>query len=69
MFVGHALLLSVDGLSASSIAVGEVPSLAHEAGDHMVEGAALVAKTLLTSAECTKFSEMTKKRRGLGQIQ
>ena len=50
----HALLLSVDGLSASSVAAGEVPSLAHEAGDHTVECTALVAKTLLTSAECTE---------------
>ena len=50
----HALLLSVDGLSTSSVAAGEVPSLAHEAGDHTVERTALVAKTLLTSAECTE---------------
>ena len=50
----HALLLSVNGLSASSVATGEVPSLAHKARDHTVERASLVAKTLLTSAEGTK---------------
>eukprot|EP00968_Pinguiococcus_pyrenoidosus_P005671 scaffold368_cov258-Pinguiococcus_pyrenoidosus.AAC.34 len=36
--------IAVDRLASSAVMVGEVPPLAHEAGDHSVEGAALVAK-------------------------
>lgn len=39
-------LCAVDGLSASSIATGEVTTLDHEALDDTVEGGALVAKAL-----------------------
>ena len=55
------MCLTVDRLPSSAIARGEVATLAHEAGDDAVEGAALVveglaglAHTLLTSAEATE---------------
>jgi len=51
-------LLAVDGLAAGAVAAGEVTSLAHELGDHAVEGGsleverlALGASSLLASAE------------------
>jgi len=52
---------TVDGLATTAITAGEVATLAHEAGDDPVEGAALVVEglarathTLLTSAESTE---------------
>jgi len=39
-------LLSVDGLATTAIATSEVSALAHEAGDHTVEGGALVVQGL-----------------------
>ena len=49
-------LLSVDGLSASSVLVGDVSSLSHEALDHSVENVVLVAEVsaLLSCADCTE---------------
>ncbi len=44
-------LVAVDTLSAGSVVVGEVSSLAHEVGDDPVEGGALVAEALLVGAE------------------
>lgn len=43
--------LSVDGLASSAVVSGEITTLAHELGDDAVEGAALVAKALLASAQ------------------
>ena len=43
--------LAVDGLAASAIFVGEVTTLGHEVIDDSVEGASLVAKAFLASAE------------------
>ena len=45
---------TIDALSTSAIVVGEVTTLTHEVGDDTVEGAAFVAKALLTSAQCTE---------------
>merc|ERR1712018_1057371 len=47
-------LVAIDGLSSSSIAGSEVSPLAHEVGDHSVEGGALVAESLLSSAQSTE---------------
>jgi len=44
-------LVSVDGLSTSSVVVGEVSSLAHEVRDDTVEGGSLVTEPLLSSAQ------------------
>jgi hypothetical protein len=44
-------LVSIDGLSASAIVVGEVTTLAHEVGNDTVEGRALVAVALLAGAQ------------------
>lgn len=44
-------LLAVDGLAPGTVVVGEVASLAHEAGDDSVEDGALVAESLLPRAE------------------
>lgn len=44
-------LVSIDGLSASAIVVGEVTALAHEVGNDTVEGGALVAVALLAGAQ------------------
>ena len=44
-------LLSVDGLSSGAVLAGEVTALAHEVLDDTVEGGALVAESLLASAE------------------
>ena len=53
-------LVSINALSSSSVVVGEVTALAHEVGDHAVEGGSLVAHSLLTSAKSTEVL------RGLG---
>jgi len=47
-------LSAIDGLASSAVVVGEVTTLAHELRNHTVEGAALVAKALLASAESTE---------------
>lgn len=54
-------LLSVDGLTSSSVALGEVSSLEHEVGDHAVEdrtleveGLTRLASSLLTSAKAAE---------------
>jgi len=44
-------LVAVDGLTARTIVVGKVPSLAHESRDHAVERRTFVAKALLTRAQ------------------
>jgi len=44
-------LLAVDGLSTSSVVVGEVSALAHEVGNDAMKGRALEAKALLAGAE------------------
>ncbi len=46
---------SIDALSSSAVVVCEVSTLAHEAGDHPVEGTALVSITFLTSAESAEI--------------
>jgi len=55
-------LVAVDGLASSSVVVGEVTALAHEVGDDPVEDAALVAESLLSSAEGTEVLCQTKRR-------
>ena len=47
-------LVSVDGLSSSSVPSSEVSALAHEVGDDTVEGGALVSEPLLSSAESSE---------------
>jgi hypothetical protein len=47
-------LLTVDGLATSAVATGEVTTLKHEVRDDSVERRALVAETLLASAESTE---------------
>lgn len=47
-------LLAVDGLAPGTVVVGEVSSLAHEAGDDSVEDGALVAESLLPRAESSE---------------
>ena len=44
-------LVAVDGLAPSAVSCGEVATLAHEVGDHPVEGGALEAEALLAGAE------------------
>jgi len=44
-------LVSVDGLAAGSVVVGEVAALAHEVGDDAVEGGVGVAEALLAGAQ------------------
>ena len=47
-------LVAVDGLSTSSVVVGEVTSLAHELGDDAVERRSFVAESLLAGAQSTE---------------
>ena len=47
-------LLSVDRLSSGTVVVGEVSTLAHESGDHTVEGACGESESLLSSAQGTE---------------
>jgi hypothetical protein len=47
-------LVSVDGLSTSTIVVSEVATLAHESWDDTVKGRSLEAKALLSGAKSTK---------------
>ena len=47
-------LVSVDGLSSSSVSSSEVSALAHEVGDDAVEGGALVSEPLLSGAESSE---------------
>ena len=44
-------LVAIDGLSTSTVSSSEVSTLAHEVGDHTVEGGALEAEPLLTGAQ------------------
>ena len=44
-------LITIDGLSSSTVSSSEVSTLAHEVGDHTVEGGALEAVPLLTGAQ------------------
>jgi len=63
MLEGEVLVLklvSVDGLAAGSVVVGEVAALAHEVGDHSVEGGPLEPVPLLAGAQGTEVL------RGLG---
>jgi len=46
---------AIDGLATGSVALCEVTSLAHEAGDHSVELATLEPKTLLSCAQCPEI--------------
>jgi len=55
-------LLAVDGLSTSSIMLGEVTSLKHEVGDDTVEAGAGIPVTVLAGAELTEVPG------GLGNI-
>jgi len=48
-------LVAVDGLATSAVVVGEVATLAHEVGDHTVEGGALVTETFLSGAKGTEI--------------
>lgn len=47
-------LVAVDGLSTSTVVVLEIATLAHEVGNHTVEGGTLVAESLLSGAERTE---------------
>ena len=42
---------AVDGLAPSAVSFGEVSTLAHKAGDDTMESGALVAESLLASAQ------------------
>ena len=53
-WASESLELTVDGLSASSVVVGEIATLAHEVGDDTVESRALVPVSLLAGAEGTE---------------
>jgi hypothetical protein len=46
---------TVDGLSTRTVVVGEVTTLAHESGNHTVEGRALEAKALFSGAKSAKI--------------
>ena len=57
MLQGEVLILelvAVDGLSTGTVSSGKVSTLAHEVGDHTVEGGALEAEPLLPGAESTE---------------
>ena len=57
MLQGEVLILelgAVDGLSTSSVVVGEVASLAHEVWNDTVECGSLVAKTFFSGAQGTE---------------
>ena len=53
-------LLSVDGNTSSSIAFGEVSTLAHEVGDHSVEARSLEVKALRAGALLSFANESEK---------
>ena len=44
-------LVAVDGLAPGAVVVGEVSALAHEVGDHAVEGGVSEAEALLAGTE------------------
>ena len=48
-------LVAIDGLSTSTVSSSEVSTLAHEVGDHTVEGGALEAEPLLTGAQSAEI--------------
>jgi hypothetical protein len=52
IFIGK--LVPVDGFPAGTIVIGEIPSLAHKARDHTVEGGTREPESLFPSAESTK---------------
>lgn len=56
-------LVAVDGLAASTVALGEVTTLDHEVLDDTVESGALVAEALLASSKSSEVlgSLMTRK--------
>ena len=45
---------TIDGMTASSVKLGEITSLQHKLGDDTVENCALVSITMLASSEFTK---------------
>jgi len=47
-------LVAVDRLASGSVVVGEVSTLAHELGDHPVEGGSGIAVALLAGAQGTE---------------
>jgi hypothetical protein len=47
-------LVTIDGLSSSSVMVGEVSSLTHELGNDAVESGSLVTESLFASAQSTE---------------
>lgn len=47
-------LVTIDGFATSAIVLREVTALTHEVRDNTVEGAAFVAKPLLTGTQCTE---------------
>jgi hypothetical protein len=47
-------LVSVDALSAGTVVVGEITTLAHELGDDAMEAASLVSKSLFSGAQGTE---------------
>jgi len=49
-----AEFLAVDGLAAGSVLSGEVTALAHETGDHSMEGRAFVSEAFLTSTQSSE---------------
>jgi len=57
VFLGEVLILelvSVDGLAASAILLGEVTALTHEAWDDAMEGRVFVSETLFSGAESSE---------------
>ena len=54
-------LVTVDGLAAGTVVVGEVTALAHETRDHAVERRAFVAKALFARAERAEVFCMAEK--------
>jgi len=49
-----AKFFAVDGLAAGTVLSGEVTALAHETGDHSMEGRAFVSEAFLTSAQSSE---------------
>jgi len=47
-------LVTIDGFAAGSVVVGEITALAHEVGDHTMEGRALITETFFSGAQGTE---------------
>jgi hypothetical protein len=47
-------LVAIDALTARTIVIGKVPTLAHELWNHAMEGRTLVAVPLFHGAQCAK---------------